>query len=105
MSRVLFEDLKLPPPPCAVVQCGGGRKRLRANAEVLAQLKHQSVLPGLVLEHRTLSRCVAMADEMVELALGGIRDEAHPGKIMNHGYSEPAQAFARPDAGDLEQMR
>ena len=82
VSRVLFEDLKLPPPPCAVVQCGGGRKRLRANAEVLAQLKHQSVLPGLVLEHRTLSRCVAMADEMVELALGGVRDEAHPGKIM-----------------------
>ena len=73
VARVLFEDLKLPPPPCAVVQCGGGRRRLRANAEVLAALKDQSDLPALVLEHRTLSRCVAMADEMVELALGGAR--------------------------------
>ena len=80
VARVLFEHLKLPPPPCAVVQCGStGRRRLRANAEVLAALRDQSDLPGLVLEHRTLSRCVAMADEMVELALGGAR-ECHQGK-------------------------
>ena len=81
---MLFENLKLPPPPCAVVQCGNGRRRLRANAEVLAALKDQSDLPALVLEHRTLSRCVAMADEMVELALGGARrDEGNSsrGKI------------------------
>ena len=84
VARVLFENLKLPPPPCAVVQCGNGRRRLRANAEVLAALKDQSDLPALVLEHRTLSRCVAMADEMVELALGGARrDEGNSsrGKI------------------------
>ena len=83
VARVLFEHLKLPIPPCAVVQCGpAGRRRLRANAEVLAALKDQSDLPGLVLEHRTLSRCVAMADEMVELALGGAERESHrEGKI------------------------
>lgn len=74
VERVLFEDLKLPVPPCAVIVRGDGvkrnlKKRFRTNAEVLQILRHQHPLPAIILEHRTLSKCAAMAEEMVDLAV------------------------------------
>ena len=70
VSRVLFEHLKLPVPPCAVVTGadGRGRRRFKTNAEVLRALAGQNPLPALVLEHRTLSKCASAAEEMIELA-------------------------------------
>ena len=70
VSRVLFEHLKLPVPPCAIVTGadGRGRRRFKTNAEVLRALAGQHPLPALVLEHRTLSKCAGAAEEMIECA-------------------------------------
>jgi DNA polymerase theta len=73
VERVLFQDLKLPVPPYAVIERGGGgggknfKKRFRTNAETLQALCSQHPLPALILEHRTLSKCASMAEDMVEL--------------------------------------
>ena len=58
IERVLFQDLKLPVPPCAVIERGGGhgggvaktfKKKFRTNAEVL-----QALCGGAVYSHTTL---------------------------------------------------
>ena len=65
VARVLFEDLALPPPPCAVMDAGATaglrrrRQRFRTDGETLRALESQHAFPALVLEHRSLSKCAA----------------------------------------------
>ena len=74
VARVLFEDLALPPPPCAVMDAGATaglrrrRQRFRTDGETLRALESQHAFPALVLEHRSLSKCAGAAEELVDLA-------------------------------------
>lgn len=96
VARVLFEDLKLPPPPCALVDTGNHkagtghprrRRRVKTDCETLQFLVGQHPFPALVMEHRSLSKCVGMAEELVELAMrGGCGlDGLGGGKSTTHG--------------------
>lgn len=53
VRSVLFEKLKLPPPPAAMNAKSGN---LSTNAEVLGELLCQHPLPGIILQHRKLSK-------------------------------------------------
>ena len=74
VARVLFEDLALPPPPCAAMDAGARtgarrrRQRFKTDGETLRALESQHAFPALVLEHRSLSKCAGAAEELVDLA-------------------------------------
>ena len=74
VARVLFEDLALPPPPCAAMDAGAKagvrrrRQRFKTDGETLRALESQHAFPALVLEHRSLSKCAGAAEELVDLA-------------------------------------
>ena len=96
VARALFEDLALPPPPCAVMDAGATagarrrRQRFRTDGETLRALQSLHAFPALVLEHRWLSKCAGVAEELVDsargagLAAGETRD-APPGVVRLRG--------------------
>ena len=103
VSRVLFEHLKLPVPPCAVVTGadGRGRRRFKTNAEVLRALAGQNPLPALVLEHRTLSKCASAAEEMIELARKSGATDVGDGDGRDRGATRAGRTRARGAAADV----
>ena len=96
VARALFEDLALPPPPCAVMDAGATagarrrRQRFRTDGETLRALQSLHAFPALVLEHRWLSKCAGVAEELVDSARGaglaaGETREAPPGVVRLRG--------------------
>ena len=76
VARALFEILALPPPPCAAPdgEARGGvpgrrrRQRFKTDSETLLALRSQHPFPALVLEHRSLSKRLSAAEELVDAA-------------------------------------
>ena len=72
VGRFLFEDLKLPPPPGALNDkrknvSGRKKQKYKLDAEILQQVQRLHAFPKLVMEHRSLSKCVSVAEELVDL--------------------------------------
>ena len=55
VTRILFEELQLPPPPSA----HQGKHQLSTKQEVLQELALEHPLPGFILEHRKLVKLLA----------------------------------------------
>lgn len=69
VAEALYVTLKLP-PPSSNAQQGAKTTQLTTKDDTLRSLRDAHPLPGLVLEHRSVTRAVAMCNSYASLANG-----------------------------------
>lgn len=79
VSHILFEQLKLAPPPNANTLKSGGWS---TGADVLRELSQQHPLPALILEHRKLSTLQGRFLNSFCAVLRSAKRTSHPGGLV-----------------------